>query len=86
MSSVVLDSEALARLRQAEGLVEIRDQAGRLVGYFTPPGEQPRIVSPYRDVDIPFTNEDLDRFERDPGGRSLDEILTVWNFDRRSKS
>ena len=75
MSSVVLDSEALARLRQAEGLVEIRDQAGQLVGYFTPPREHPPRASAYRDVDVPFTDEDLDRFESEPGGRALDQIL-----------
>jgi hypothetical protein len=75
MSSVVLDPEALAQLRQADGLVEIRDQAGQLVGYFTPPREHAPKVSSYRDVNVPFTDEDLDRFESEPGGRALDQIL-----------
>ena len=75
MPSVVLDPEALAQLRQADGLVEIRDQAGQLVGYFTPPREHAPKVSSYKDVNVPFTDEDLDRFESEPGGRALDQIL-----------
>jgi hypothetical protein len=82
MSSVVLDSEVLARLRQAEGRVEIRDRAGLLVGYFIPPSENSTDVSPYRGVEVPFTDEDLDRFESEPGGRALDEILK--DLEKRS--
>ncbi len=82
MSSVVLDSQVLERLRQPGGLVEIRDETGQLAGYFTPPGEHPKESSLYRDVEVPFTDEELDRFEQEPGGRSLDEILK--DLEKRS--
>lgn len=82
MSSVVLDSESLTRLRQAEGRVEIRDKAGQLVGFFTPTGERSPSVSPYRNLEIPFTDEDLDRFDSEPGARTLDEILK--DLEKRS--
>jgi hypothetical protein len=82
MSSVVLDSEALARLRQADGPVEIRDQAGRLVGYFTPPSERPSRATLCGGVDVPFTEEDLDRYESEPGGRALEQILN--DLEKRS--
>ena len=75
MSSVVLDSEVLARLRQAEGPVEIRDKSGQLVGYFTRPRAHSSEISPYCDVEVPFTDQDLDRYESEPGGRALEEIL-----------
>ena len=86
MSSVVLDSKVLERLRQLGGRVEIRDEAGQLAGYFTPPSDHPSESSPYRDVEIPFTDEDLDRFEEEPG-RTLRDMLgqygagVVWLLD-----
>ena len=72
MSSVVLDSEVLARLRQAEGRVEIRDKSGAISRLFhtTAVTHSPE-VSLYRDVEVPFTDQDLDRFESEPGGRTL---------------
>jgi hypothetical protein len=75
MSSVILDSDVLERLRQPGGLVEIRDKMGQLAGYFTPPAAQPTESGLYLDVEIPFTDADLDRLEQEPGGRTLDEIL-----------
>lgn len=75
MSNVVLDSELLEQLRQAEGRVEIRDEAGQLAGYFIPPDDHSLKASEGRGIEVPFTEEDLDRFEQEPGGCSLDEIL-----------
>ncbi len=82
MSSVVLDSKSLEKLRQGEGRVEIRDEAGQLAGYFIPPDDRSLKASLYREVEVPFTEEDLDRFEQEPGGRSLDEILK--DLEKRS--
>jgi hypothetical protein len=73
--SVILDSKSLEQLRQAEECVELRDEAGQLVGYFIRPEDRSSEASLYRDVEVPFTDEDLDRFESEPGGRTLDEIL-----------
>lgn len=67
MSSVVLDPQTLEQLRRPGGRVEIRDPSGELVGYFTP--------SLAASVEVPFTDEELDRFEKEPGGRTLPEIL-----------
>jgi hypothetical protein len=75
MSSVVLDSKSLEQLLQAEGRVEIRDDTGRLAGYFLPPDDRLLADSLYRDIEVPFTDEELDRFEQEPGGYTLDEIL-----------
>ncbi len=82
MSTLVLDSEVLAQLRQAAGRVEIRDKSGVLVGYFTPSLAHRSGLAADADIEVPFTGEDLDRFENEPGGRALDEILT----DLRNRS
>lgn len=75
MSSVVLDPQILERLRQAGGRVEIRSPAGQTVGYFTPCAAPTAGGSPSGSPEVPFTDEELDRFEKEPGGRPLAEIL-----------
>lgn len=71
MLSVVLDSKSLQRLRQAGGVVEIRDEEGQLVGYFTPPVDR----SLYESVEIPISEDELRRRAHKGGGRRLAEIL-----------
>ncbi len=75
MSTVILDSKVIEMLRQPGGCVEIRDETGRVAGYFSPPVAHPTETGLYSDIGVPFTDEELDRFEQEPGGRSLDEIL-----------
>jgi len=75
MFEQIFDSTTLNKLRQIHERMEIRDEAGQLVGYFTPPDDRSLEASLYREVEVPFTDEDLDRFESEPGGRTLDEIL-----------
>ena len=71
MTRVVFDQAMLAKLLNLNGRVEVCDEAGRTVGYFTPVEDR----SLYAGVEVPFTEEELDRFEQEPGGRSLAEIL-----------
>jgi hypothetical protein len=46
-----------------------------LAGILAELGEHASEPSPSRDGEVPFTDEELDRFEQEPGGQSLDEIL-----------
>ncbi|MGP0067289.1 MAG: hypothetical protein ACLQGP_27300 [Isosphaeraceae bacterium] len=71
MSSVVLDSRSLELLRQGEGRVEIRDEAGQLAGYFIPPVDR----SLYESVEVPVSEDELRRRAQKGGGRTLAEIL-----------
>jgi hypothetical protein len=71
MTRVVLDQTTLAKLRDPNGFIEVRDEQGQIVGYFHPTVNR----SAYQSVEVPFTDEELDRFEQEPGGRSLAEIL-----------
>ena len=54
-----------------EFAVELFDEEGCRLGTFTPLDKK----SLYRDVEIPFTEEELRRFEEEEGGHTLAEIL-----------
>lgn len=71
MSTVVLDSRVLELLRQHGGRVEIRDESGRLAGYFTPPVARSLGDS----VESPVGEDELRRRAQKGGGRTLEEIL-----------
>ena len=72
MTRITLDPAALANLDRLTEPVEVCDTSGRVVGYFHPAADE-RL---YRSVQVPFTDEELDRFEQEPGGRSLAEIIS----------
>src|SRR4051794_5048301 len=78
MTRVVLDQATLAKLHSPGEQIEVCDESGRTVGYFMPVVSQ----STYAGVKVPFTDEELDRFEQEPGGRSLVEILA--DLEKRS--
>ena len=82
MSEPIFDSATLSKLREIHEPLEIRDESGQLVGYFTPHSRYPGEPGHHGDMDVPFTEEELDRFEQEPGGRSLDDILR--DLEKRS--
>jgi hypothetical protein len=71
MSELIVDSGTLSKLRQVNERVEIRDQAGELIGYFTPKMDR-RL---YDSVEVPVSEEELRRRALKGGGRTLAEIL-----------
>jgi ATP-dependent RNA circularization protein (DNA/RNA ligase family) len=71
MSELTVDSATLTKLRQVNERVEIRDEAGELIGYFTPRVD--RLL--YESVEIPVSEEELRRRAQKGGGRTLVEIL-----------
>ena len=70
MERIVLDRATLAKLPNDKQVL-IADEAGRVVGHFIPVmnGALPSSIQ------VPFTDEELDRAEREPGGRPLGDIL-----------
>jgi len=52
--------------------IDVRDEAGRLIGRFIP--ESARLTYQQMLATCPFTEEELEAFDREPGGRSLAEI------------
>ncbi len=72
MTPLVLDRQTLAKLDEVKDRVAICDESGRMLGYFQPLVDR----AAYADVVIPFSNEELNRFEQEPGERKLSEILS----------
>lgn len=72
MTQVTIDSATAAKLKDIHEKVELRDEAGRIVGHFMP--------GPPRDADgrisSPISDEEWERRVNEPGGRSLPEILS----------
>jgi len=72
MTQVTIDSATAAKLKDVHEKVELRDEAGRIVGHFMP--------GPPRDADgriaSPISDEEWERRVNEPGGRSLPEILS----------
>jgi hypothetical protein len=61
-------ADLLSRTREPAVLL---DEAGRLVGFYSPPhagGIAPQVPN--------FAEEDLRRWESEPGGRTLREIMS----------
>lgn len=77
MSELVIDSTTLDKLRQFNERVEIRDESGELIGYFTPRVDP----SLYESLEIPVAAEELRRRAQKGGGRTLNEILS--DLERR---
>ena len=74
MTRITIDAATVAKLKDARDMVELRDEAGRIVGHFLP--------GPPRDengnIIIPFTDEELAEASRQEGGRPLKEIFDGW--------
>jgi hypothetical protein len=72
MTRVTIDAATVARLKDVREMVELRDEAGRVVGHFLP--------GPPRDADgkiiVPFSEEELERRSQERGGRPLKDILS----------
>jgi hypothetical protein len=71
MVRVVLDSSTLAKLGDLSDRVEIMDESGNRVGYFTPAA----AVDLYRGVQPPLSREEIERRKRNLSGRPLRDIL-----------
>ena len=72
MTRLVLDAETIGKLCAAHERVEVCDVNGQTLGYFLPSTDR----GLYKIFDCPFTEEEIERARNEPGGRSLQEILT----------
>jgi hypothetical protein len=71
MTRVTIDAATLAKLQGQHQIVEICDEAGRVVGHFHP--------GPPRDANgniiVPFSEEEIEELSKQRGGRPLRDIL-----------
>ena len=72
MTRITIDADTVAKLKDVRNMVELRDEAGRIVGHFLP--------GPLRDANgqiiVPFSEEELERRSQERGGRPLKDILS----------
>lgn len=71
MPELTLDPTTSNLLRQFKEPIELRDSRGLPLGTFTPVDDK-RL---YREIEIPFTTDELKKFASEPGGRTLAEIM-----------
>jgi hypothetical protein len=71
MTRITIDADTVSKLKDLREMVELRDEAGRILGHFLP--------GPPRDANgqiiIPFSEEELDELSKQEGGRPLKDIL-----------
>ncbi len=69
---VVIDADLRSRLRNLTVPLELRDENGNVVGHYTPafrPADADELMKT-----CPYSEEELEQFCREPGGRTLAEI------------
>ncbi len=71
MSRVLINASLAENLRLAFDVVEIMDEAGRVLGVYTPI----RKHVPPPGYQFPISDKELERRRSEKTGRSLDEIL-----------
>jgi hypothetical protein len=73
VTRLILDPATAAKLDGTAGSIELCDPSGRTLGYFTPVVDR----SLYQGVEIPFSEEELARAEKEVEGKTYttDEVL-----------
>jgi len=75
MSRVLMDAMLSDKLRSTSEVVELTDEAGRVLGVYTPV----RVHVPPPGFQFPISDEELDRRNQVRTGRSLTDILRDLN-------
>jgi hypothetical protein len=74
MSQITLDPNLEARLNGLNEKVEVRDEAGKLVGVFLPAEAYLKYL--YATVEVPFTDEEIERMLQDREGACT--LAEIW--------
>lgn len=73
MHKVIQDPDLSIELQQLTHELELRDDAGKLLGYFLPPRRHQELFAAW--ARSPVTEAELEHARNQPGGRSLADIL-----------
>lgn len=73
MTTVTVDKELCAKLKDFDHEVIITDEMGQKVGRFFPEAEYIKLL--YDRARCMVTDEELERARREPGGRTTAEVL-----------
>jgi hypothetical protein len=72
MSKLILDEALREKLNGLESTVEVYTEADQPVGYFVPRDEYLKLFYAWANAQV--TDEELERADQEPGGRTLAEI------------
>lgn len=72
MSRITLDPELRSKLNGLSEPLELCDESGKRVGIYLPWEEYRRLL--YRDIEIPFSPEEIEQRRNEQGGSSLAEV------------
>jgi hypothetical protein len=70
MDRLVLAKDTLAELHNLDRYFQVCDQTGRVLGYFTPAGDQP--------LESPLSDAELQRRIEEPQRLTTREVLEHW--------
>jgi hypothetical protein len=73
MNRIIVDRSLRSRLDNLDSRLEFCDESGKTLGYFVPASEQERLL--YTWARAEFTDEELERARREPGGLTVSELL-----------
>jgi hypothetical protein len=77
MNEVIVDAALKARLNNLDDVMKVRDESGRILGYFHPVIEP--AAADEREIRSPVSLEELERRRGQRTGRALEEILDELN-------
>jgi hypothetical protein len=69
MGRIILNSDLKAKLHGLKEALEVFDESGQALGYFLPMDEYHKRIRAKQD--IPFSDEELDKFRNAGGGGPL---------------
>jgi hypothetical protein len=72
MQKVIVDPATRDRLHNLADHLEFCDESGRTLGHYLPANQYMKLV--LASDGCPYTEEELARFQQEPGGRPLAEI------------
>jgi hypothetical protein len=75
MTQVIADETLKAKLNGCRQAIEVIDEAGKPLGHYVPEAEYKQMLYAWVESQCPYSKEDLERFSKETGGRSLTEIL-----------
>ena len=73
MNRITVDETLRARFEEPGSWLELCDESGRTFGFFVPAMEKKSLL--YGWARGAFSDEEIERARREPGGLSLDEVL-----------
>jgi hypothetical protein len=77
MNQLLVDDELRSKLDDLSHGIELRDESGRVVGYFVPASSSEEADDAR--VSSMFSDEEIAAARNEPGGLTIEEVLSVQN-------